>query len=230
MNKRCIVNAAICNEGSWYKKGQMRLSSSLDAVGEKAIKLFIHHEKPMLRSPYEDKVWAIKTAGSATPYRHLLWLDCSITAIRPLDEIWAHIEKHGYYLYQSGGNCAQTCNDNALETYGFTRDEAEKITEVASNVVGINLDHPVGMQFFNDWTGSLMGNANIGIKWPKNEKEKNSESLDPRFKYHRQDQSTASLSAGRQNLKLEKEGHFVLRHENISRLSDSVIFILKGGE
>lgn len=227
--KRCIINTAICSNTSWYLNGQKRLSDSLLQVKEEAEQMFSSYESPLKRSVYEDKVFSIQKAGMSG-YRQLLWLDCSITAIKKLDEIWKYIEKNGYYLYASGGNCAETCNDNSLIEYGITRDQAEKIHECASNVVGINLDHPNGQAFFDLWTGSLKNSSNIGNKWPKNETERQRESMDKRFKYHRQDQSTASLSAGLLNLKIESEGHFVVRHENIeARKTKQTVFVLKGG-
>lgn len=223
---RCIVNLAVCSETSWYKAGQKRLVESLYEVGETEMFLATY-ENVTWKSAYEDKIAHI--AHAAKYYRRLLWLDCSITAIKPLTEIWDYIEKNGYYLYGSGANCGETCNDISLKSYGLTRNEAALFPECASNVVGINLDHPDGKKFFDLWAGSLETGANLGHKWPTLT-QRLGESLDARFKYHRQDQSTASLSAGKLGLKLEAEGHFVVRKENHEFLkNDLIIFVLKGG-
>lgn len=227
--KRKIINLAIGSQSSWYHKGQSALRSSLLSVGEQSTAFcsrgIIGEED---RNPYVAKVSYIEEMSIR--YDTILWLDCSITAIRPLDDIWNYIESKGVYLYQSGANCSETCNDNCLAAYGITRDEAEHIPECASNVVGINLAHPAGRRFFFYWTQSLKNGANLGVKWPT-EEQRLEESKDPRFKYHRQDQSSASLAAHLAGVKLEPEGHFVVRHENLEyhKGKDSIIFVLKGG-
>lgn len=225
-NSRAIVNLSIGSPESWYHKGRLALFQSLLNVDEKATRFFANYEKPERRSVYEDKIAHIKHA--ACYYKQILWLDCSITVVKPLDKVWKYIEKNGVYLYQSGANCGETCNDRCLKHYGLTRDQAMLIPECASNVVGINLEHETGKKFFDLWIGSLESDANQGHKWPT-EIERFGESLDRRFKYHRQDQSTASLSAHLAGVKLEKEGHFVVRHENLSIKSKDTCLVLKGG-
>lgn len=224
---RVIVNAAICSETSWYIKGQDRLRQSLLDVGETAFLAFTQYEELILHSVYEDKILAIKNAVLAGAKR-LIWLDCSITAVKSLEPIWEYIEKHGYYLYESGSRCDITCNDHSLKCYGVTRDTAKLFYECASNVVGINLDNYIGKRFYELWIQSLEDGSNLGLKWP-NESQRLQESKDERFKYHRQDQSTASLSAGVLGLKLEKEGEWVSRYENENK-KETTILILKGGE
>lgn len=221
-----ILNLAVGSSSSWYHKGQQALFDSLMNVDERARLYFVRKEASS-ETPYQDKVRHIHSYGPAS--QMFLWLDCSITAVRQLDDIWAHIEEHGVYLYQSGGNCSETCNDHCLNSYGITRDQAEKIPECASNVVGVNLTHPKGKKFFELWMHSLSRGSNFGHKWPT-EEERLEESTDPRFKYHRQDQSSASLAAHLAGVKLEPEGHYVCRHENLGHhQNDSIIFVLKGG-
>lgn len=224
---KAIINAAICSEHSWYIKGQQKLRESLLSVGEDAELLFTQYEELILHSVYEDKILAIKNAKDKG-FTKLLWLDCSITAIKSLQPIWDTIEKKGYYLYESGSNCAITCNDNSLMQYGVSRTKAADYYECASNVVGINLEHPKGKAFFDLWISSLRNGANLGLKWPT-EIQRLQESQAEIFKYHRQDQSTASLSAGILGLELQKEGIFVSRYENQNK-KESTILILKGGE
>lgn len=221
-----IVNAAICSEHSWYNRGQDRLKKSLSDVGSRSDMMFLNYEEVLLHSVYEDKIFAIKQAASIG-YEKILWLDCSITAIKPLDEIWDHINRFGYYLYQSGSNCAVTCNDHSLNCYGVTRDRAELFYECATNVVGINLKSNVGKAFYDLWVKSLDDGSNIGLKWPT-EIQRKQESKDPRFKYHRQDQSTASLAAGLLGLEIDS-GKFVSRYE-ANNIQDSTIFVLRGGD
>lgn len=227
MKDKAIVNIAVCGKTSWYINGQKRLMDSIKKLGEDADLIFTQYENIRLKSAYEDKVLAIKEAVEMG-YKKILWLDCSITAIKSLHPIWDRIEKDGYYLYESGSNCAVTCNDKCLNNYGVTRDEAEMIYECASNVVGINLENETGISFYKLWISSLLNESNLGEKWP-DENQRLAESTDSRFKYHRNDQSCASLSAGLLGLTLDKEGYFVRRFENKNE-SETNILILKGGE
>lgn len=229
--KKVILNLSVGGDNSWYHRGQNALLESLYEQESSASIVLGRRDTTKLRSVYEDKLDFIRLHGKDADM--FLWLDCSITAVRPLDDMWDYIEEHGVYLYQSGANCAQTCNDHCLNSYGLSRDEAEGVHECASNVVGVNMNHHQGRAFFESWTRSLDTGANIGTKWPT-AGQRCEESQDPRFLYHRQDQSTASLAAHQAKVKLEPEGHFVSRAENRSYFKDispedNIIFVLKGG-
>lgn len=229
LKNKVIINCSIGSDTSWYHRGQDRLKESLfnqNSFLESEIYFTRRHE-PETGNVYEDKIKAVKEAAEKG-YTQLLWLDCSITAIRPLDDIWNWIGEKGYYLYESGYNCAQTSNDDCLKYYGVSRNLAEKMHECASNVVGFNLSHKRGRELFDEWVISLTSTANRGIKWPSAE-ERLKESSDSRFQFHRQDQSTLSLAAGILGLALEKHNHFVFRAESDHIMNESVIFKLKGG-
>lgn len=221
---RVIVNLAVGTKESWYHSGQQRLKESL-LVQNSETDLFFINKVGKTSNPYFDKLQAIKSAVE-NGYRKLLWLDCSIVAIKDLTPIWNYIEQKGYYLYSSGYNCAQTSNDYSLQCYNITRDRAETFTECASNVVGINLDTEIGNSFYQEWIKSLSNGSLDGIKWPK-EQERRRESIDKRFLFHRQDQTTASLAANIVGIKMEQEGHFISRLEN--GISQTAILTLKGG-
>lgn len=231
-NKRVVVNVAIGDTDSWYHRGQARLIQSMidHSVQFEHVKsvLMIKKHPTEAPFPYEEKIRAVKSSVEQG-FRKILWLDCSIMAIRPLNNIWEYIEKNGYYLYKSGENACQTANDNALDFYGISRNEAEKHNECASNVVGLNLDTEVGLNLYNLWTSSLNGTANRGVKFPSGT-ERLLESEDPRFKYARQDQTTLSLSAAvLGGVKMEDHNHFVYRDEGGNTPSETAIFRLKGG-
>lgn len=227
-SNKAIVNIAVASDTSWYHSGQKRLLESLKKQGENADFLFERYEHPKFLTPYADKIHAIYQAYKKG-YAKILYLDCSIQAVRPLDDIWAYINENGYYLYQSGYNCAQTCNDKSLNAYGITRDEAQSIYECASNVFGIDCETQRGKDFVEKICASISTGAVYGHKFP-NEEQRLQESQDPRFLHHRQDQSVISLVASLYNFFLEREGHFVSRWENAEHtMNENVIFTLKGG-
>lgn len=214
--RRVIVNT--CNQKSNYLSLRDTMKQSL--IGEN---LYFRDVACDNLTIYEEKINTIKKAAELG-YNRILQLDVSLRAIRPLDDIWEYIDKNGYYFYKSGFTCDQSCNDDCLAYYGMTREEAANVIEVASNVVGINLDHKDGKRFFKSWTDSIKSTANRGIKWPT-EQERLLEGSGE-FLHHRQDQSTASLSSI--GLKREEENHFIFRHEREYEMNESVIFILKG--
>jgi hypothetical protein len=226
-NKNAIVNVSIGSADSWYHKGQQRLLESLKKFDlTDTDLLFTKLEKPKFDSPYEDKLIAIEAAWRKG-YNNIIYLDCSITAIRDLADIWKEIETNGYYLYKTGFNLAQTANDNCLNFFYITRDAAEKMQEAATNVVGINQDNK---KFFNKIYDAVRYNAVKGVKWPTPQQRK-AESNDPRFLFHRQDQTVISLAAAQLGMEVEHElNHFVYRHEMTQPVNKSVIFKLKGGE
>jgi hypothetical protein len=230
MSNRVIVNVAVSDYDSWYRKGQERLLNSLQKHNNKSNYDFSIMRDSIYGNPYADKIMSIYNAYKRG-YKYILYLDCSITAIKNTEPIWNYIEEKGCYLYKSQEeeNCAVTCNDHSLFCYGVTRDSAENMLECSSSVFGISLETDFGQQFIEDIARSVSNGAVNGIKWPT-EEQRLMESADQRFKYHRQDQSVISLVAGKLNLPMEQEGHFVSRWENAEiTMNENIIFTLKGG-
>ena len=95
----------------------------------------------------------------------------------------------GIFAFRSGYNCAQTCSDAALAHYGFKRDEAEQLPEIASGMVGINIDNPNGKVVFDLWREG----QRAGL-FKTNRQHDLADSADPRFLHGRQDQSILSLA------------------------------------
>jgi hypothetical protein len=230
LSDRVIVNVAVSDYYSWYRAGQQRLLNSLKQNNNNSNYEFSLSHDSLYGNPYSDKIMSIYYAYKRG-YKYILYLDCSIRAIKNTEPIWNYIQEKGYYLYKSQEeeNCAVTSNDHCLSCYGVTRDSAENILECSSSVFGISLETDFGQQFIEDIAKSVSNGAVNGIKWPT-EEQRLIESADPRFKHHRQDQSVISLVAGKLNLPMEQEGHFVSRWENAKiTMNENIIFTLKGG-
>jgi len=222
MESIAIINHSTTN--SWHAKGQELLRISLK--DHKPL-LFSKGEQVIFSNAYEDKLYAIKQAGDLG-FKKILWLDSSITLIegKTLEPIEKYIADHGVYLYASGFKSGETANSKALEFYETNTDEQMRVPEVASNVVGIDLESEVGRYFFNAWVASLASEANQGVKWPS-EDQAIKENPDPRFLFSRHDQSTASLAAWRAECKIDFESLFVFRQDETPQKETS-IFRLKG--
>jgi hypothetical protein len=224
--KRCIVNVSVGPSDSWYHRGSLRLFESLKKVGADNVEI---HYSRILQSdqPYMNKIQSLIEAHKAG-YTHMLYLDCSLTAMRSLDEIWNYIDTEGYYLAESGFNCAQTSSDKVLEHFGLTTDTVEKWYEAGTCMIGINTTHWKGRKLIEELDMSYIPECVNRIKWP-NEEERLLESKDTRFLFNRQDQTVISLIAGKYNMKM-MPNEFVWRDEEGYEKNDRHIFRLKGGE
>ena len=198
--KHCIVNAS--NGVGWYPTGTKRLKQSLIYHGYSG-DIITHDNFPNdffdKSNPYHIKASALANVIDSG-YTHILWLDCSVWALKDVMPIFDIINEKGYYLWSSGYNCAQTCSDACLEYFGITRDEAEKMNDCSSSMVGINLHNPIGKEFIERWIRSAQAGAWNGSRLHDNQ------SKDPRFLFHRQDQSSASIIANQLGMKMHKPG------------------------
>ena len=210
---KAIVNAH--NGKGWYPRGQERLRQSLQGHPE-ALCFYQNYPNDLFKGTnhYYLKPSALYEAFEI--HDQVLWMDSSCWVIKDLAPIWEAIEKDGYYFIHSGFNCAQYCNDESLEYFGVTRDEAEKIPMIYAICFGLNFDHPIGHsiyelfiqsardRFFDDGTGSQ----------------------DPRFIAHRHDQSALSLIAYQLGCKIHDVN--IYNSTNVTNPPESVCVLMQG--
>jgi hypothetical protein len=210
--KKCIVNVGIDH---WYGKGTERLRESLKDNFDGDLIFFNNQLPPGARthkeSNYGFKIHAIQHCIDLG-YELIFWLDSSMYAVKPVDRIFEITKERGYYFINNGFNAAQTLTDNALKNLELTRDEAEKINEVASGFFGLNMRNKKARTFFEQWkyhesVGSFNGSRTHNP----------SDSTDPRFLFSRHEQSVASVLLHR--LKMNKlsnwgeEGDYWAQHK-----------------
>ena len=153
-------------------------------------------------------------------FTHILWCDSSVWALNDPMPIFDIIDQHGYFFWSSGYNCAQTCNDESLKYFFKTRDEVEKWPDVATGIFGINLQNSKGREFIYGW----MNSCHDGVF--KGSREHDGQSSDPRFLFHRQDQSAASLLAS--ILEMPPMDHNSLLGNWRKNMPESWVFTLRG--
>jgi len=140
-------------------------------------------------NPYNVKAAAFEEAIKKG-YKQILWVDCPVIALKSVSPIFDSIHKNGYLtMKNSNFNCAQTCSDACLAYFKVTRDQAEKFQEHASGVIGIDMENPKGKKLIEKFIKACKDGACDGSR------EHDGQSNDPRFKFHRQDQSVISLAA-----------------------------------
>jgi hypothetical protein len=197
MSNPIIITVAL---GKWYPKGQSRLIQSLFTHGWTSIKGWVNTyptEGYNEDNPYTCKAAAFE-AILDKGYDVVLWCDSSIYAVKDITPLMELINEKGYFFWGSGENCAQTVSDKCLKYFGISRNKAEKIPECATSVFGVNLKTEIGRKFAVRFIQATHDGAADGSR------QHDRQSKDPRFKYHRQDQSVASLIMHELGMELEQ--------------------------
>jgi hypothetical protein len=216
-----IVNGS--NGMYWYPKGSERLAKSLDAVGWTDYKIYNNYPDSVFdRScPYTIKPEIISFVVNEIRPTRILWVDCSVWAMRNPKPIFDIINKDGYYFWSSGYNAAQTCSDKCLEYFGIDRDKAETYEDCSTSIFGVDLSNEVGAKFIINWVQSAIDGAFHGSRLHDNQ------SQDHRFLFHRQDQSAATCLIGEMGLKIHKPKEHCM-YDTDGEAPESVIFKMRG--
>lgn len=219
-SNRCIISVGTGH----YSPFIARMHAHLDKLGDTSERKFFtklpkgspeHH-----RNPYAFKIFAINEAVQAG-HTSILWLDSSIIPVSSLEPLWQRIASEGHYLWRSGFNVAQSCNDRCLAYFGITRDKAEKMPEVAAGVVGLDLLKLKPAMLLDQWHDAMLAGCFKGSR-THNPKE----SSDPRFLFHRQDQSALSCAANLLKMESEEQGNMLAYWPQ--QRNENTVFIVQG--
>lgn len=184
-----IISAGV---GGWYSKGVERLEKSLNFVGWPGDVLTWKDIDPPASRPHNEYPYYFKIAAFEwalyRQYTHILWVDASFWAIQNPMPIFDLVNIHGFYMFRSGYSMAQSINDAALEKLGLSRDELAESPEYASGCVGLNFNNPDARHLYTHWKSYMDDGLSRGSRNHDNQ------SQDPRFLFHRQDQSCLSLA------------------------------------
>lgn len=218
--KHCIINAS--NGNGWYPRGTKRLKQSLIHHGFNG-DILTWYDWP---NDEFDKscAYTVKAAAFSEAiklgYTHILWLDCSAWAIGDVNKIFDVINEFGYYFWGTGYNCAQTSSDRCLQYFEITRDQAEKFEDCSTSMFGVNLDNPDGKAFIEKWLRSALDGAFYGSR------DHDNQSSDPRFLFHRQDQSCASLILNSMGMKITPPNIYSSYYTE--KQNESVVLTMRG--
>lgn len=224
--KKCVINFAA---GSWYPRGQERLRSSLLSNSFDGDGLFFHHEGQIDAPlhgvcPYGFKPYALLHAVQLG-YTHVLWADASVWAIRNIQPMFDHIDRHGwmFFLNTCTGNWT---SDACLEAFGVTRDESMNIPMLMGICMGFNMTHPTTERFLKIWLEHANNGKSFPGSWTNHHHEVSS---DPRVYGHRHDQSAASIIAYQlgMNLIIPHETYFQYYQNPRSTIFDGDMSMIK---
>ena len=203
---RAVVNFAKAAPwpNLWYPRGQQRLDRSLFDQGFDGQTILFTDESELGVPPHRELPYAFKIAALRAAARRgctsILWADASIFAIKPLNPVFEHIEKHGHLFFQAGFNCAQWTNDRALSIMGVTRDQAEQMEMLMACCMGFDLRNERTCRFLDQFENVVLHTCAVQGNWTN---DSSTESRDPRCRGHRHDQSVASILAAQLGMKLE---------------------------
>jgi hypothetical protein len=216
-----IISAGI---GGWYAKGVERLERSLNFTGWAGDTLTWKDIHPPGSRRHDDVPYYFKIAAFEwalyRQYTHILWVDASFWAIKNPMPIFDLFYSKGFYMFRSGYNMAQTISDRALHFLDITRDDIEPYPEYASGAVGINFENPDGRALYKLWKEYMDRGLSIGSRLHDKQSE------DPRFLFHRQDQSCLSLAMLKLGLSIDEPDY--VAYYNTGHDPEKCIFFING--
>jgi hypothetical protein len=205
---KVIVNVGV---GHWYGKGTARLVKTLHENGYEGA-IMASNQLPdgsetHSKNPYAFKVKAIENALKAG-FTKVFWMDSSIYSNINPNHIFDIVNERGYFFVKNGYNVCEETNDFCLNWFGVSRDEAVNIPQIASGFWGLDFERDQSWKIFDKWKESCEAGCFKGSRFHDNQ------SGDPRFLWHRQDQSALSLSIAPFKLNLDGMGDvFTYNHK-----------------
>lgn len=219
-NKAVIISAGI---GGWYPAGVRRLERTLNFEGWGG-GIMTWTDYPEGCPTHEQRPYYMKIAAFEEEikqgFTHILWVDASFFCVRNPMRMFDIINEQGFWFFSSGYNLAQSVNDYALQFAGRSRDDAEHQIEWASGCVGINTENPDGKALYERWKYYMDAGLSVGSRLHDNQ------SQDPRFLFHRNDQSCLSLAIWDLGLKNDKVDDMVA-YKGTNYNPDKIIWFIE---
>lgn len=139
--KKCVVSFA--DGAGDYRQKMKRLEDSLKGNFDGDFLGFTSYEEigcePHKVIPYKFKPYAIKKAIDLG-YDLVLWCDSPVVAIKNIQPVFDHIEKHGYAFFDNPGHSlGKWTNQKALDYFGMTREEAMNVKMIMASSMGFNV-------------------------------------------------------------------------------------------
>lgn len=244
--KACVLTAH--NNVGWYARGQERLINTLRHHGfvhdivsismrengvEWAGKVYVNgsfvgnlrNNKYASDCPYTLKAAAWEFAHESLGYDTILWLDCSVYPVKDIEPVFDIIAQQGHYFWRSGYTVGHTCGQHALDYFGLSREEAFKVEDSSTSMMGLKLSNPDSKWFYNEWLsaaycGMFHGSrAQIAQGTVEDKKQ---------LFAHRQDQSCASILIYRKGLHMHDPGEISMYANDNGNYPESVRLVMRG--
>ena len=119
------------------------------------------NSEPHHQNPYAFKVYSIEYLRNLG-YEKVFWFDASMNFIRHPQPILDFVSQKGYFFEEAGHYVGNWCNDNALQWFGITREEAMKMIMFSSGMMGLDFTQQVACDFFDKWKESMLAGCFVG--------------------------------------------------------------------
>lgn len=202
-----------------YLENQTRLMDSLRRLGEEAFIAYWQECLPVGSPPHEETPYAFKAFALQEMmdqgYDTMLWTDCSVVPVRPLDALWELIETQGYWLSENlphgtvsaeSWNCSQWTCDSALPLLG-SREWLSQVPHVITSAFGLCMNYGSARQFQAEFLRMAKDGRAFRGPWSNEHGEASSDS---RVLGHRHDQTVASVLAYHLGMKLTRPPQWIV--------------------
>ncbi len=155
----------------------------------------------------------------------VVWADASFFCVKNPMPLFDYVNEFGIYFFKSGYLLAETATDRLCNYAGVTREELieNQVSEFATGLVGINIDNPLGKEFFDNWyqymKDGMFGGSRVHDL---------NDSYHPMFKFSRQDQSAASMILYKMGVKTAGEDKSFQAYKNTGHDPERVLFFIGG--
>ncbi len=156
--RRAVVNVATT---AYYQRGQERLRSIVHPSGTWFVNWQQEPDGCPKHSdvPYAMKAYALRFAQKEG-YDLLLWADSCILPVRSMEPLWERIERDGYWMCRNGYTNYEWTADSAYpdlfpmvphQALARARFINKQIPHVVATTFGINVKHPKGRAFLDEY-------------------------------------------------------------------------------
>lgn len=223
--KPILISAGI---GGHYSAGIDRLERSLYYEGWAGDMRFWRNEYPFGcpvhggDGQYNFKVFCFNEEF-LNDYKVVVWADASFFCVSNPMPLFDYVNDKGIYFFKSGYSLAETATDRLLNYAGVTREELIDVSEFATGLVGINIDNPLGKEFFQHWhqymADGMFGGSRVHDL---------NDSQHPKFRFSRQDQSAASMILYKMGITTAGEDRDYQAYKNTGYNPEKILFFIGG--
>ena len=156
---RAIVN--LVNGNGNYLSCQMRLEQSAYNNPDKSFYFICFQNESDVNAPshhdnpYAFKIYAIEKLREMG-YTEIFWMDASLVMVADFSPIWEWIWQKGFFFEEAGHWAGSWCNEETLNYFGITREQAMTMPMFAAGYCGFDFKNGKAQEFFAEWKESML--------------------------------------------------------------------------
>ena len=156
---RAIVN--LVNGNGNYLNAQIRLEHSAYNNADKSFDFICFQNESQVNAPahhdnpYAFKIYAIEKLREMG-YTEIFWMDASLVMVSDFSPIWEWIWQKGFFFEEAGHWAGSWCNQDTLNYFGITREQAMTMPMFAAGYCGFDFKNGLAQEFFAEWKESML--------------------------------------------------------------------------